>query len=78
MCLSVVRIQLEGLAVTFEFIKGYGSGRIALFDLLGRRLAEEELTPGGLWSWRADAAGVYFYRLTTRDFRATKKMLLLK
>ena len=57
---------------------------LKIFDLIGREIASlvsEELSPGN-YSRQFDCkklpSGVYFYRLETKDFMATKKLLLLK
>ncbi|MEO8513767.1 MAG: SBBP repeat-containing protein [Ignavibacteria bacterium] len=61
-----------------------GFVKLTVFDMLGREieiLVSEELNPG---TYEADfdgskyASGVYFYKLVTRRFEETKKMLLVK
>ena len=57
---------------------------VKVFDLLGREVATllNENHPAGFYEVQLDAgllsSGVYFYRLQTNDFVATKKMILLK
>jgi hypothetical protein len=65
-------------------ISNSGSVKIIVFDLLGKEVAtlvNEQLAPG-TYSVDFNAtnfpSGVYFYRLTTNDFTATKKLILLK
>jgi hypothetical protein len=65
-------------------ISNSGSVKIIVFDLLGKEVAtlvNEQLAPG-TYTVDFDAtnlpSGVYFYRLTTNDFTATKKLILLK
>lgn len=57
---------------------------LVIYDLLGReviRLIDQQMKPG---SYKADwdasnlSSGVYFYKLVTGDFTATKKMALIK
>jgi hypothetical protein len=66
-----------------------GPVRLSVFDVSGRlvRTLVDERMPAArhqiLWDGRDDrglsvASGVYLYRLETRSFRATKKMILLK
>jgi FtsP/CotA-like multicopper oxidase with cupredoxin domain len=66
-----------------------GNVDLRVFNLLGqevRRLVSGELTAGEhtiRWDGRdaagiVVASGIYFYRLETPDFKATKRMLLLK
>ena len=63
--------------------------RLTVFDVTGRvvrTLVDEELPAGyheTSWDGRSDsgqrvASGVYFYRLETAEFSATRKMTLLK
>ena len=62
---------------------------LKVYDILGRlvrTVVDEELTPGFYtrqWDGLNDSgtrisSGVYFYTITAGEFRATKKMLLLK
>jgi flagellar hook assembly protein FlgD len=62
---------------------------LTVYDVRGARvrtLLDEARVPGDhgvVWDGRSDAgvrvsSGIYFYRLTTGDFRETKKMVLLK
>ena len=57
---------------------------VKVFNLLGEEVAtlvSEELHPGThtrQWNAEKFASGVYYYRLQTRDFVDTKKLLLLK
>lgn len=57
---------------------------LKVYNLLGQEVASlvnEELKAGAyVVTWDAEnfSAGIYFYKLRTRDFVATKKMLLLK
>jgi hypothetical protein len=58
--------------------------RLKVFDILGREVATlvNERKPAGNYSVRFNganlASGVYFYRLETENFTATKKMMLVK
>ncbi len=57
---------------------------VKLFDVLGREIVTlvDEVRPQGAYRLRWDArnlpSGVYFCRLSSGDFMATKKMILLK
>jgi hypothetical protein len=57
---------------------------LRVFDLLGREVAilmNNELSAGSRTiSWDASGltSGIYLYRIESGDFRATKKLLLLK
>ena len=57
---------------------------ISIFDMLGRevKVLYNEIAPAGIVTidFNADglSSGVYFYRLKTQDFTASKKLLLLK
>jgi len=61
-----------------------GNVEFIVYDLLGReveRLVNEKLKPGTYevtFDGSNYASGVYFYKLTTNDFSAVKKMLLIK
>jgi len=69
-------IQFETTHNTFISLK--------VFNVLGNEIATliNEERPVGSYSceWNAGGfpSGVYFYSLTTRDFRETKKMILMK
>lgn len=58
--------------------------RLEVFNVLGQQVAtliDSRMEAGShTVEWQADgfASGLYLYRLTTRDFVSTKKMLLLK
>jgi hypothetical protein len=61
-----------------------GSVSLRIFDVLGKEIAtilNDELNAGTYSvSWNASgfSSGVYFYRLQTKDFSDTKKLLLTK
>ena len=57
--------------------------QLRIFDVHGREIAtliDNEVLPAGQhvrdWEARAQASGVYFYRLTTGSFHESKKMIL--
>jgi hypothetical protein len=57
---------------------------LTIFDILGKEivtLADRRLKPG-IYTYRWDGSpypsGIYFYRLVTEQFNATRKMVLLK
>jgi hypothetical protein len=58
--------------------------RLIIYDVLGRQIAtlvNENLTPGTYEAkWEASnlASGMYFYKLTSGEFTAVKKMVLIK
>ena len=58
--------------------------RLIVYDILGKEistLVNEKLSSGSYevdWTATGYTSGVYFYRLVTRDFSKTKKMLLIK
>lgn len=67
--------------------RGVSEGRgvsLKVYDLLGEQVDElvnEELRPGTYeydWDASAYSSGVYFYTLTSGEFKETKKMLLIK
>jgi hypothetical protein len=67
----------------FQIVKS-GVVNVTVFDILGKEvetLVNEQLQPG---TYKVDfdgsklSSGVYFYKLETGDFAATKKMLLVK
>ena len=58
--------------------------RLSVFDVLGREVAvlvdEEQQAGAHRVNWNASAmpSGIYFYTLSTPEFRSSKKMLLIK
>ena len=58
--------------------------RLTVYDVLGKEittLVSEKLSSGSYevdWNATGYTSGVYFYRLETKDFSETKKMLLVK
>jgi hypothetical protein len=58
--------------------------KIAVYDILGREivtLIDEQQQPGKYevkWDASNVSSGIYFYQLKTRDYIATKKMILIK
>ncbi|MEK9137064.1 MAG: T9SS type A sorting domain-containing protein, partial [Bacteroidota bacterium] len=62
----------------------YGRTSLRVYDILGREVAtlvNEELRAGNhdaTFDASSLASGVYFYRLTSGSFSATRKLLLLK
>ena len=75
--------------ITYDLPRA-SSVRLMIFDVSGRRVRvlvdESNVLPGrheAVWRGRDQtgsevAAGVYFYRLETREFSATERMILLK
>ena len=66
-------------------VKGQTSNvKLIIYDLLGREVAilvNEELKPGTYeadWDGSNYSSGVYFYKIISGDFVATKKMLMVK
>jgi len=64
---------------------GEGPGvRLIIYDILGKEitvLVNEQLQPGTYeveWDGSNSPSGVYFYRLITKDYSETKKMVLIK
>jgi hypothetical protein len=63
---------------------GQGNINLSVYDVLGREvsvLVNQNLIPGEYEiNWNAEniPSGVYFYRLITRDFSSTKKMMLIR
>ncbi|MCI0473577.1 MAG: T9SS type A sorting domain-containing protein, partial [Ignavibacteria bacterium] len=57
---------------------------LKIFDITGKEvetLVNEQLSPGSYevdWNASRYPSGTYFYRLETKDFRETKKMVLIK
>ncbi|MFN3822074.1 MAG: T9SS type A sorting domain-containing protein, partial [bacterium] len=59
--------------------------RLEVFDILGRSVEvlvnDRKLAPGRyslIWDARSLPGGLYFYRFTSLDYSATKKMILIK
>jgi hypothetical protein len=58
--------------------------KMLVYDMLGRQietLVNEELSPGTYkisWDAAKYSSGIYFYKLVTRDYMDTKKMILIK
>ncbi len=58
--------------------------KLVVYDILGREVAtlvNEELSPGSykiVWDASNYASGLYFYKLITDEYTATKKMVLIK
>ncbi|MEO8513435.1 MAG: YCF48-related protein [Ignavibacteria bacterium] len=71
-----IRFDIRGNSATQTFL--------SVYDILGREVAtlvNEELKPGTYevnWDGSNIVSGVYFYKLSTPDFTATKKMMLIK
>ena len=65
-------------------LKETGLTRLIVYDLLGREvdiLIDVQLSAGYhsvTWNAANAASGIYFYRLTSGSFVATKKMVLMK
>ncbi|MCB9205951.1 MAG: ammonia-forming cytochrome c nitrite reductase subunit c552 [Ignavibacteriales bacterium] len=61
-----------------------GNVKITVYDAIGREIAQlvnKEMQAGNYnidWNAVNNAAGIYFYRIETNNFVATKKMVLLK
>jgi hypothetical protein len=58
--------------------------KIIIYDILGRQitaLVNESLKPGSYeigWNAANHSSGIYYYKLVTKDFTDTKKMVLVK
>ncbi len=69
--------------IKFDIPKG-GFVKLTVYDAIGREIEElisKELSPGSYeTAWNADGytSGIYFYRLETRNYIDTKKMMLIK
>jgi hypothetical protein len=69
--------------ITYSIPKA-GFVSLKVFDMLGREVAElvdETKQPGRYsitWDAGVMASGIYFYKLTSGEFRSTKKMVLIK
>jgi hypothetical protein len=74
------------IAPTLSSPRGLGGDLVQLkvFDIMGREvstLVNEQLAPGTYettFDGSALSSGIYFYKLTSGDFSATKKLTLLK
>jgi len=61
-----------------------GNVKLIIYDILGREMAilVNEFKQAGIYDMKFDASnlssGVYFYRIETKDFTQTKKMLFIK
>jgi hypothetical protein len=74
--------------IKFDFPLSKGSGtknvKIIVYNVLGKEitvLLNEQLFPGSYeikWNAENYSSGVYFYRIETKGFSETKKMVLLK
>jgi len=57
---------------------------LVVYDILGKQVAilVDEFKQAGIYDVKFDASGlssgVYFYRMETKDFTQTEKMLLIK
>jgi hypothetical protein len=62
----------------------YVSVHLAIYDIMGRHvetLVNESQVAGAYqveWDGKDHSSGLYFYRLTTDEFTATKKLILLR
>jgi hypothetical protein len=72
-------------ATNFELrIANFGLVTLKIFDALGREVAtlvNESKAPGVYrltWDAATLPSGIYFYRMTTRSFTETKKLMLLR
>ncbi|HAP35024.1 MAG TPA: hypothetical protein DCQ28_03450, partial [Bacteroidetes bacterium] len=60
------------------------SASLTIFDVLGKKITtilNEELSAGShnvIWNASGSPSGVYFYRLQTKNFSETKKLILTK
>ena len=69
--------------INFDIIKS-GNVKIVLYDVLGREvktIVNENAEPGKFKVvFNADnfASGLYFYKITSNDFTAVKKLLIVK
>jgi len=61
-----------------------GNVKLVVYDIMGREVATlvDEFKQAGIYNVQFDASGlssgVYFYRIETKDFNQTKKMLIIK
>ncbi len=69
----------------FEFrIADFGFVRISVYDITGKEievLAESEMKPGTYkvsWDAKDHPSGVYYYKMSSRSFTETKKMVLVR
>ncbi|MGH2574193.1 MAG: T9SS type A sorting domain-containing protein, partial [Ignavibacteria bacterium] len=79
----ITKIRFDIPAAPFSFGEGMGV-RLVIYDILGREVAvlvNEELKPGGYeaeFDGRNFPSGIYFYKLTAREYTETRKMALVK
>ena len=65
-------------------LEGYSKIKLSVFDINGKEITTliNEEKPAGRYSVQFDgsdlSSGVYFYRLETNNYRATRKMLIVK
>lgn len=65
-------------------IKESGNVRLNIYDILGNEIAiliAQEMKPGTYnvdWNALNNPSGIYFYKIETKNFSETKKMVLLK
>ncbi len=70
-------------SISFALPKA-GHATIEIYNVLGKKvdvLADGQFSAGYhnvVWDGTKQASGIYFYRLSTRDFTESKKMLLIK
>lgn len=78
------KIKFDIPSSTLTLPKGEANVSLKIYDILGREVAtlvNEELKPGSYeyeWDGSKYSSGVYFYRLQTKEFSQTKKLVLLK
>ena len=81
---TTIRYQIPLSLFTKGGIEGGFPVRVAVYDITGRLveiLVNERQEPGVYqvqWEGKDQASGIYFYRLQSGDFIATKKLILLR
>lgn len=69
--------------IKFDIVKS-GNVKVVVYDALGKAvstLVDNSLQPGSYevnFNASALSSGIYYYRITTKDFSSVKKMLLIK
>ena len=69
--------------IKFDIVKA-GIVNLKVYDVQGREisiLVNDNLSPGTYettWDASALPSGIYFYRLQTKDFSGSKRMILVK